>query len=136
MAGSSTLTFGRPEQDQTERISQDVPGEVRVAPTVVEKIARRAAGEVDGIEVVATGIRSLFGSGSATAGTTADVDRETATVELSVKVRYPLPIASTTERLRRHVARRVFELAGRTVTEVDIRVVELHVDAAPRRRVV
>ena len=100
-------------------------GETSIAPRVVEKIATRAASEVDGVGgVVGAGLGRLLpwvtSEGRPRAG--ADVDQESVSVDISVHVRYPEPLVQVTDRLRRHLIERLGALTGLTVTEVNITV--------------
>ena len=110
-------------------------GETIIAPTVVEKIATRAASEVDGVGwVVETGLSRLLpwtvGDG-APARASAEVGAETVTVDLTVNVLYPEPVAAVTNRVREQVIRRLAELCGLRATEVNISVPAL---VGPSRR--
>lgn len=115
-------------------------GETMIGPMVVEKIASRAATEVDGVGgVVRTGLSRLLPwvSDNSPAQAAADVDRETVAVDLTVNVRYPEPVGEVTSKVRDHVVQRLAALTGLTVTEVNIVVDELVVERRqPRRRVV
>ena len=102
-------------------------GETIIAPNVVEKIATRAASEVDGVGgVVETGLSRLLpwsvGSGPQRPRAVADVRAETVTVDLTVNVLYPEPVAVVTNRVRDQVTRRLAELCGLRATEVNIAV--------------
>ena len=115
-------------------------GETIIAPTVVEKIATRAASEVDGVGgVVETGLSRLLPWSVGDAGparASADLGRDTVSVDLTVNVLYPEPVAAVTNRVRAHVARRLAELCGLQATEVNIAVPALVVPPrAARRRV-
>lgn len=108
-------------------------GETVIAPGVVATIARRAAGEVDGVEVVdASGLRGVFGGG---AGATADLAGRQTAVDLRLAVCWPRPIASILEEVRRHVRARVQELTGYEVTDIDVTVSSLPSPSRQRRRV-
>lgn len=101
-------------------------GETIIAPTVVEKIASRAASEVDGVGgVVETGLSRLLpwtvGDGSP-ARASAEVGAETVSVDLTVNVLYPQPVAAVTNEVRAQVVRRLAELCGLRATEVNIAV--------------
>ncbi len=114
-------------------------GETVISPTVVEKIATRAASEVDGVGgVVETGLSRLLpwsvGSGGPPARASADVGAETVAVDLTVNVVYPEPVATVTNRVRAQVTRRLSELCGLRATEVNIVVPALVVTARPQRR--
>ena len=114
-------------------------GETTIAPLVVEKIATRAASEVDGVGgVVETGLSRLLpwsiGSGGQPARASADVGTETVSVDLTVNVVYPEPVAAVTNRVRDQVVRRLAELCGLRATEVNIAVPALVAPGPGRRR--
>jgi uncharacterized alkaline shock family protein YloU len=114
-------------------------GETIIAPGVVEKIATRAASEVDGVGgVVETGLSRLLpwsvGAGGLPAHAAADVGSETVSVDLTVNVLYPEPVAAVTNRVREQVSRRLAELCGLRTTEVNITVPALVQPTGPRRR--
>jgi len=111
-------------------------GETIISPTVVEKIANRAASEVDGVGgVVQTGLSRLLpwtvGSES---HASAEVGTETVTVDLTVNVVYPEPVAMVTNGVRAQVTRRLAELCGLRATEVNIAVPALVVPPQGIRR--
>ena len=99
-------------------------GETIIAPTVVEKIASRAASEVDGVGgVVQTGLSRLLPwtvGGDTPARASAEISTDTVTVDLTVNVLYPQPVAAVTNEVRTQVIRRLAELCGLRATEVNI----------------
>ena len=100
-------------------------GETMIANLVVEKIATRAASEVDGVGgVVEAGLGRLlpWSVGHAPTRASAEVGAETVTVDLTVNVVYPEPVAAVTNRVRAEVTRRLAELCGLQATEVNINV--------------
>ena len=101
-------------------------GETIIAPAVVEKIASRAASEVDGVGgVVQTGLSRLLPwtvGGDSPARASAEVGGETVTVDLTVNVLYPEPVAVVTNEVRAQVTKRLAELCGLRATEVNIAV--------------
>ena len=114
-------------------------GETIISPTVVEKIASRAASEVDGVGgVVGTGLSRLLpwsiGAGSTPARASAEVGSESVTVDLTVDVMYPEPVAAVTNRVRSQVILRLSELCGLQASEVNITVPALVAPAPGRRR--
>jgi uncharacterized alkaline shock family protein YloU len=114
-------------------------GETIISPAVVEKIATRAASEVDGVGGVAeTGLSRLLpwsvGSSTAPARASADVSAETVAVDLTVSVVYPEPVAAVTNRVREQVIRRLSQLCGLRATEVNIVVPALVAPVRGRRR--
>lgn len=111
-------------------------GETTIAPNVVEKIATKAACEVDGVGgVVETGLGRLFPWVSGDTGTqaSADVDVDTVALDLTFSVRYPDPVAAVARNVRQHVIDRLRALTGLSVTEVNITVAELVVDRRQHR---
>ena len=113
--------------DDNQRLSTD-RGVTTISPNVVEKIATRAAQEdpsVIGVEQ--SGIRQLIpiGGGQPEPRAEAEVQREQATVELTIRVSYPEPVRQVAERVRRRVADRVEELTGLSVAQVNITIPEL-----------
>ncbi|MDQ3898395.1 MAG: Asp23/Gls24 family envelope stress response protein [Actinomycetota bacterium] len=113
-------------------------GETIIAPTVVEKIATRAASEVDGVGgVVQTGLSRLLPwtvGDQSPARASAEVGAETVSVDLTVNVLYPEPVAAVTNRVRAQVTRRLGELCGLQATEVNIAVPALVTPPRPARR--
>lgn len=104
-------------------------GITTIAPAVVEKIAGRAATEIEGVGVVApAGLRRFFSS-TPSADSPADADArvglERASVALTISVMYPAPVRSTSARVREIVARRVKELTGLEVSWIDVTVAQL-----------
>jgi uncharacterized alkaline shock family protein YloU len=109
-------------------------GETIIAPAVVEKIASRAASEVHGVGgVVQTGLSRLLPwtvGGDSPARASAEIGGETVTVDLTVNVLYPEPVAAVTNQVRAQVTRTLAELCGLRATEVNIAVPAL---VTPRR---
>ena len=101
-------------------------GETIIGATVVEKIATRAASEVDGVGgVLQTGLSRLLPwtvGGDSPARASAEVGTDTVTVDLTVNVLYPEPVAAVTNEVRTQVIRRLSELCGLRATQVNIAV--------------
>jgi uncharacterized alkaline shock family protein YloU len=100
-------------------------GTMTIADRAVEKIAAIAAGEVER----ASGIpRRLLGTtfGRSNMSTrpraSAKVEEKTVSLKVSVSVEYPAPVRDVAAEVRERVARRVYELTGLKVTEIDITV--------------
>lgn len=107
--------------DRSEPGDLAEPGErglLDIATVVFEKIARRAASEVDGTV------------GPVTAD--ADVVSGRATLRLDLGVEYPRPVGEVAAEVQRRVASRVHELTGLAVAAVDVTVTDL--PPPPRRR--
>ncbi|HUR22382.1 MAG TPA: Asp23/Gls24 family envelope stress response protein [Acidimicrobiales bacterium] len=114
-------------------------GETIIAPTVVERIATRAASEVDGVGgVLQTGLSRLLpwtvGDASPARASAEVSSTDTVTVDLTVNVLYPQPVAAVTNEVRAQVIRRLAELCGLRATQVNIAVPALVTPARGARR--
>jgi uncharacterized alkaline shock family protein YloU len=98
-----------------------------IAPRVIERIAARAASDVDGV--------APRGSAPPGKGVQADADLKgpTATLALRVGVAYPRPVGRVAAAIRSHVADRVQELTGVTVAAMRVTVDELKAAATGGR---
>ncbi len=119
-----TTTVGDVTTDNAPASAPLVKGRTVVASRAVVSIARRAATEIEGVELVSSsGVRRLLadlwpGAGSDEAS--AQVGQGVTAVELHLAVSWPRPVAEVAAAARAHVQARVGELTGYTVTEVDI----------------
>jgi uncharacterized alkaline shock family protein YloU len=110
-------------------------GGLQIADRVVERIAARAVSEVEH----ATGVsRQLLGLGRGRSRTTArvsaSVDRDIATLQVTMTVLWPASVPEVTQRVREHIASRLAELASLRTVEVDIEVAGLPTAYGPRPR--
>ncbi|MDQ4090983.1 MAG: Asp23/Gls24 family envelope stress response protein [Actinomycetota bacterium] len=105
---------------------------------MVEKIATKAAAEVDGVGgVLQTGLSRLLPwtvGGDSPARASAEVGGDTVTVDLTVNVLYPEPVATVTNAVRSQVTRRLSELCGLRATAVNIAVPALVIPPRGARR--
>lgn len=102
-----------------------VAGATVIAARAVSSIARRAAGEVDGVELVSrSGLGRFFAGllpgGGGAGGASAEVGHGSASLALHLSVGWPRPIGEVAEDARRHVRARVTELTGYTVSDIDV----------------
>jgi uncharacterized alkaline shock family protein YloU len=115
-------------------------GETTIAPVVAEKIAARAASEVDGVGGVLrprlSGMLPWTHAAGRTGPASADaaVDGGTVTLDLTVNVLYPRPVGAVTAQVRERVSRRLAELCGLQAKEVNILVPELVRETRTTRR--
>ena len=129
----------RPEGNEaaTQRLFTQ-RGVTIIAPSVVEKIATRAAGETPGVGGIENSrLRRLMplSGGEREPQAEAQVERERTAVDLTISVRYPEPVRQVAERVRQGVANRVRDLTGLAVTRVNVTVPELVVgDRRERQR--
>jgi uncharacterized alkaline shock family protein YloU len=124
MSTSQTATW--PATSSSPAVGPQPPGTARepsrgetvIAPGVLATVARRAASEVDGVDVVNdSGL--LFKR----QGATADVGaQDQAAVDLHLAVRWPRPIGDVTAKVRQRVRDQVRILTGYEVTGVNITV--------------
>lgn len=115
----------------------ELRGRTDIADRVVARIAGRALREVEQAGGVT---RRLLGVpvGADAAGppqVRARVHGGLATLAMTVSVAYPAPVRQVTRELRSHVTRRVNELTGLTVRQVDIEVTSLTPAPGEGRRV-
>ncbi len=124
-----TTEDGRQQQEsplKTER------GSTTIQDGVVSKVAGIAAQEVDGVRMGSGGTSQAVGSimsavpgvgsGSQSRGVSVEVGEVEAAVDLSMSVEYGRTIHQTAEAVRTNVIRRVENLVGLRVTEVNITV--------------
>jgi uncharacterized alkaline shock family protein YloU len=108
-----------------------LPGRTTISGRAVAAVARRAASEVPGVELVSrSGLRQrlsgLLPGATPGGGVSAEVTSGTTAIELHLAVRWPEPVAAVSDEARRHVRATVEQLTGYAV-----RGVEIVVDALP-----
>jgi uncharacterized alkaline shock family protein YloU len=115
-----------------------VEGTTEVLPAVVQKVTAYAAREIPGVvalggstsRAVGAVRQSLTGSTENTAGVRVDLTDDTAKVGLDVEIEYGVGAKELVRSLRRHVPQAVEEIAGVTVTELNIVVTDVHLPGA------
>jgi uncharacterized alkaline shock family protein YloU len=137
-----TATLQRPDAPPgpaADLPGPDARGTTTIADRVVERIAARAAGEVDQASGAPRRIlgRSLGRDDDADRRASADarVDGRIVTLAITLAVQWPANVREVAEQVRRHVAERVRELTGLEVAEVDVDVPTLLSGARPAPRV-
>lgn len=122
-AGRPDPEPAHPDRPETQRTADPaVRGRLTVAERAIEKIAGQIAAEVPGISGSAGGFLGI--------GTRSDEDARpkvrvwlsgaVASIHVSAGVRYPAPLRSTTELLRREIREKVGSRCGVDVRQVDI----------------
>lgn len=116
-------------QDQQESPLRTERGVTRVEDSVVQTIAGLAVQEIEGIQMgggtaraVGGLLDSVSGGGGETRGVSVEVGEEETAVDLAMAVEYGRPIPRISEEVRRNVIRRVENLVGLRVVEVNITV--------------
>jgi len=121
-------------------------GSIIISDRVVTKVAACAAAEDPDVGAAASRVlgRAVPGAGylggrgtdlSALPKTSVEVDGSKAFVTMEISVRWPEPVLTVTEQVRRRVRERVAELTGLQVDEVHIVVSDLATDLIPPPRV-
>ena len=121
-------------------------GRIIIADRVVTKVAACAAAEDPDVGAAASRVlgRAVPGAGylgghgtdlNALPKTSVEVDGSKAFVTMEISVRWPEPVLTVTEQVRRRVRDRVAELTGLQVDEVHIVVSDLATDLIPPPRV-
>jgi len=122
-------TRGRQRQQERPPL-QTERGNTTISNAVVSQVAGIAAREVEGVQMgggtsraVGGVLDSVRGGGSGTTrGVTAEVGEEETALDLSMAVEYGRSIPQVSEAVRSNVIRRVENLVGLRVTEVNITV--------------
>ena len=143
MTSTELEHVNRPEPPA--RIGVNDLGRVEISSKAVEKIAALAAVEIPDAGGAAARLlgRPVPGAGHLgirSAGldrlpkVSADVDGQLAFLDVELSVRWPAPIGQVTDAVRQHLGRRIDELVGLDIREVNIHVVDL-IGATPPARV-
>jgi uncharacterized alkaline shock family protein YloU len=122
-------------QQQQESPLKTERGSTTIQDGVVSKVAGIAAQEVEGVRMGSGGASQAVGSimsavpgvgsGSESRGVSVEVGEVEAAVDLSMSVEYGRTIHQIAEAVRRNVIRRVENLVGLRVTEVNIAVYDI-----------
>jgi uncharacterized alkaline shock family protein YloU len=122
-------TRGRQRQEQERPPLQTERGNTTISNAVVSQVAGIAAQEVEGVQMgggasraVGGVLDSVRGGSGTTRGVTAEVGEEETALDLSMAVEYGRSIPQISEAVRSNVIRRVENLVGLRVTEVNITV--------------
>ncbi len=125
-------------QRQQESPLRTERGVTRVDDTVVRKIASFAVQEIEGIQMGGSTARavggvldSVSGGGGGTRGVSVEVGEEETAIDLAMAVQYGRPIPRVSEEVRRNVIRRVENLVGLRVVEVNITVNDVQFPEEP-----
>jgi uncharacterized alkaline shock family protein YloU len=130
------LVMAEQQQDTQQRQQESSPlrterGTTTIQDGVVSKVVGIAAQEVEGVrmggssaQAVGTIVSALPGvsDGSGSRGISVEVGEVEAAADLTMSVEYGRTIHRVAEEVRRHVIRRVENLLGLRVTEVNITV--------------
>lgn len=123
MSGGETVsTVHTGSGRHQSEVGAESRGRLEIAEKVIEKIASRAAAELEAVGGSSGGFLGIGDHGELSARPKASVrlNGQVATIELTVGVRYPVPLRSTGEQLRQRVSSQVTELTGIDVRQVDV----------------
>ena len=126
----------RDEQQQQGSPLKTERGSTTIRDGVVSKVAGIAAQEVDGVRMggggasqavgsIMSAVPGVGGGGSQSQGVSVEVGEVEAAVELTMTVEYGRVIHRVAEAVRGNVIRRVENLVGLRVTEVNISVTDV-----------
>ena len=122
-------TRGRKRQQQERTPLKTERGDITISDAVVSQVTGIAAQEVEGVQMgggtsrlVGGVLDSVRGGSGTTRGVTVEVGEEETAIDLSLAVEYGRSIPQISEAVRSNVIRRVENLAGLRVTEVNITV--------------
>lgn len=133
--GTTASTNGKPTSPGGRHASQQASpqdrGTLEVAPTVVRKVAERAADLTPG---TLPAPRRVAGLGAGHQGARARVDSEGSTVDVALELalRYPAPVRDLCETVRNRVSGEVHRITGYRVRSVRITVCALLPETHPR----
>lgn len=114
----------------------DERGRTTIDRQVIEAIAARIAGEERGVGGAARHVLGVTVTGehaSQAPRVEATVAGEVVSLRIRLSVTYPDPVQEVTDRVRRRLVERVWELTGKRVGMVDVIVAALHRPTSPRR---
>ena len=122
-------TRGRKRQQQERTPLKTERGNITISDAVVSKVTGIAAQEVEGVQMgggtsraVGGVLDSVRGGSGTTRGVMVEVGEEETAIDLSLAVEYGRSIPQISEAVRGNVIRRVENLVGLRVTEVNITV--------------
>ncbi len=122
-------TRGRQRQQQERPPLKTERGNTTISNAVVSQVTGIAAQEVEGVQMgggtsraVGGVLDSVRGGSGTTRGVTVEVGEEETAIDLSLAVEYGRSIPQVSEAVRSNVIRRVENLVGLRVTEVNITV--------------
>lgn len=136
---TETKVPGARESGRTNRgdSSREEGGRTQIADGVVAKIAGMAAREIGGVHAMGGGTARAVGavrdvvtrggdSGSVARGVSVEVGERQAAVDIDLVVEYGAAIQDLAAAVRRNVTSAVERMTGLEVTEINIRVDDIH----------
>ncbi|MBR8741132.1 Asp23/Gls24 family envelope stress response protein [Nocardiopsis sp. MG754419] len=133
----SAVPSAREAAGKRESASERGQGHTHIADGVVAKIAGMAAREIGGVHAMGGGTARMVGavrdvvsgggsSGSVAQGVSVEVGERQAAVDIDLVVEYGAAIQDLATAVRRNVTTAVERMTGLEVTEINIRVDDIH----------
>jgi uncharacterized alkaline shock family protein YloU len=105
-----------------------IGGNLQLSDDVVATIAGLAARQVKGIHALGKSKLINFGADDPKRGVGVEVGQKEAALDLDVVIEYGCNIHETAAALRHKIAEVVYQMAGRKVVEVNLNVVDIHLE--------
>lgn len=113
----------------------DQRGGTYIDDEVVAIIARLAAENVEGVHQLGeSSLRAMMSGFRRHKGVDAEVGMKEAAVDVEIIVEFGYPIRDVSRKLRQEIIESVERMAGRSVVEVNVYVIDVHVSKPERRR--
>ncbi|MBQ1084206.1 MULTISPECIES: Asp23/Gls24 family envelope stress response protein [unclassified Nocardiopsis] len=133
----SAVPSARESRGGRDSASTNEQGHTQIADGVVAKIAGKAAREIGGVHAMGGGAARVVGavrdavsggssSGSVAQGVSVEVGERQAAVDIDLVVDYGAAIQDLASAVRRNVTQAVERMTGLEVTEINIRVDDIH----------
>ncbi len=125
------------EGSSLAQIGGEVPGSTTLVDTVVEAIAGIAAREVAGVHKLGGGtlgstVAKVRGRSETSYGVVAEVGKKEVAVDLDVVAEYGYNLHEVAVEVRALVAKRLTQMTGMEVKEVNITIVDIHFETEER----
>ena len=113
-------------------------GETRIAEDVMKNIAAIAARETPGVHRLGRGkMRSAFakvtGSSGSVPGISVEVGSREVAIDMDIVVIFGHPIEDVAEGVRENVGKKILEMTGKEVKEININVVDIYFPEEPKK---
>ena len=132
----SAVPSAREAGGRSDAARGDGHGHTRIADGVVAKISGMAAREIGGVHAMGGGTARVVGavrdavsgggSGSVTQGVAVEVGERQAAIDIDLVVEYGVAIQDLAAAVRRNVSTAVERMTGLEVTEINIKVDDIH----------
>ncbi len=133
----AAVPSARESAGRREAANRNDQGHTQIADSVVAKIAGMAAREIGGVHAMGGGAARMVGAvrdvvsggnsnGSATQGVSVEVGERQAAVDIDLVVEYGVAIQDLATAVRRNVTTAVERMTGLEVTEINIKVDDIH----------